>query len=185
MATLCDSPGVVPALLKMLDKNAGCTDRDQHFRKLVYSRVRDCVRPRQLAGWSAQVAESTLAVILNDATRDTKVSGVYRTLGMDLKRHAWDVLLSVGYTEMLSPEMFEAAIATETSPFVRQNIIEWLACFRYREIPPTLELWVTDNKRIARDAAAADLPFRTASTRLLQSADRARRLTSFYEQASP
>jgi len=171
LATGCDSPRVVPDLLEMLDAKARDTDREEHGRYLLYRRVRDCVRPRQLTGWSAPVAESTIAVILDDATRDTKASGVYRTLAMDLKRHAWDVLFSLGHANVLSPRMFEAAIATETSPFVRHSIIEWLACFRYREIPPTVGRWVTEHRQIARGDAAADLPFRTASTRLLQSAE--------------
>ena len=171
LATLVDSPKVVPDLLEMLDANAGDSFREEHFRYLLYRRIRDCVRPRQLAGWLAPVAESTVAVIRSDATRDTKVVGMYRTLAMNLKRYAWDVLLSLGRADVLSTEMFEAAIATETSPFVQQRIIEWLACFRYREIPPTVARWVTEHRWITRETAAAELTFRTASTRLLQSTE--------------
>jgi hypothetical protein len=170
LAPSCDTPRVVPDFLAMLESRRGGGERDQHGRYLIYLRVRECFRPRQLEGWRTQIPESVISILLADVTRDTKTSGVYRTLTMDLKWLAWDILLSLGRSDMLSSHMFELAIATETGAHVRCRIIEWLACFRYTNIPPTVARWVTDQRRIGRDDAADDLTFRTASTRLLQSA---------------
>ncbi|MCL5959780.1 MAG: hypothetical protein M1358_10810 [Chloroflexi bacterium] len=64
------------------------------------------------------------------------------TQSMRLKEAAWDTLLRLGHQPALG--WFEEGVSTETNPFTRADLAERFACFRLREIPPTVLAWVTD-----------------------------------------
>ena len=89
---------------------------------------------------------------------------------MTLKKMGWDAILSHGDEEMIDSAVFADAVGNETSPFIRGQITELLACFRFDHLPELAKEWVRQRVNIDRTDAANQLIYRTAATKLICSA---------------
>jgi hypothetical protein len=161
---------VIPDLLTNLVTPRDDTHGAKVRRMQLHGRLAGCVRPIQLEGWRSPLAESTLKVLRDDARRDTGVVGPYKTLEMNLKEMGWDALLSHGDEAMvLDSNVFAETVGIETSPFIRGQITELLACFRLSPLPELAKEWVRDRVNIERADAGNQLVYRTAATKLISS----------------
>ena len=100
-----------------------------------------------------------MRILRDDALRDTGVRGTFKTLPMDLKESAWEALLSHGDRAAVSETAFEEAVGSETSPFIRDKITDFLACFRLDPLPQTAVRWVVERTDIDRETPADELVF--------------------------
>lgn len=136
-----DSPEVITVLLRELAsaEAKGEDDRTLHGRYLLASRLSECSRPRQLAGWlqlTQEDREAVLARLREDAERDSGSSGPYQTLAGMAKEQAWQVAL-----RLVAPEVFGwawPAFSDESSPYKRRGLLELLAAFRMADIPDSV-----------------------------------------------
>ena len=158
---------VIPDLLRKLLTPRDGTEGANVRRMQLHGRLAGCVSPAQLEGWPAPLPDSTLQVLRGDARRDTRVAGTYRTLEMTLKKMGWEALLSHGDDEMIDADVFGEAVGGETSPFIRGEITELLACFRLDPLPELAKRWVRERLNVDRADAANELVYRAAATRLI------------------
>jgi hypothetical protein len=131
-----DAPTVVPDLLTWLvDESLSSQEHQARRRYLLYKRLEECVRPRQLTGWqfNGPSREPAVALLKEDLARDSGAAGAFMTTEMEQKELACDQLLRLG--EPRAIDWIERAIDQETSPFVRQSLLETLACFRVDPLP--------------------------------------------------
>jgi hypothetical protein len=138
----CNSERVVPTLMQWLGKETDESESAAHHRYLLCLRLEECVRPGQLRGWEKVDETEALSLLCQDASRDTQYKGRWTTSEMMHKEMAWETLLHLGYADVLA--WFEKSVATETNPFLRQKVSEWLACFRLDPLPSTVIRWVTE-----------------------------------------
>jgi hypothetical protein len=177
-----DAPQVVPRLLSWLaDDSQTTADVQTRKRYLLYKRLEECVRPRQLSGWQVDAPHrrTAIALLKDDLLRSTGASGAFKTSEMEQKESALDVLLRLGEGQAL--EWVEPAVIQETSTFVRQNLLETLACFRVERLPAAVSRLVVERydetesgslgkwaDRTAAIKVAANSPSNSAFDALLQ-----------------
>ena len=166
IAPRCNSVNVVPTMLKWLSKEAEDSERSAHNRYLLCLRLEQCVRPRQLKGW--ENADEPVALLRQDASQDTQYKGRATTSEMMQKEIAWKTLLRLGHADVLT--WFEESVATETNPFLRQKISEFLACFRLDPVPSTALRWVTEPYNVQPDNPSGEWVPRMAAIRIARSA---------------
>lgn len=162
-----DCPRVVPDLIGLISHPVDPSANADHLRYLAYHRAGGCTRPRQLGGWAEALDPGILDVIREDARRDTESPGIYGTSAIDLKKEAWETLLSAGDVAMPTAESFDAALAEEANPHVRRRICEMLSCFRFDPLPGTAVGWVTERVNIDRDRLREDYLHRLSATEFL------------------
>jgi hypothetical protein len=167
VAPLCDSPKVIPDLIKELFTGPDNAATNQIRRIQLFSRLGDCYRPRQLTGWESAGSEAYLSFV-TDAIRDTKAGAPFQTTEMMLKEEAWHALLSIRDDSMPTAARFESAVAGETSFFVRHTISDILSCFRIDPPPESVVRWVTERTDIKKERTD-EIVFRLAACRLLTS----------------
>src|SRR5205823_731123 len=125
IAPVCGSPRVVSFLLGLYGQDGV----DDYRRYLLGLRLQDCVRPRHLEGWESYQHDGRLSPALHrEALTNSEQRGLYRGVPGDLKGAAWDLLLRLHDGHILSQA--DEALTHETSPSVRYDICETLACFR-------------------------------------------------------
>ncbi len=140
-----DAATVVPGLLTWLvDDSVSSSEHQARRRYLLYKRLEECVRPRQLIGWhfNGTSRESAVALLREDLIRDSGATGVFTTTEMEQKRSACDQLLRLGEPHAI--DWIGQAIDQETSPFVRQSLLETLACFRVEPLPENVSRLIVE-----------------------------------------
>lgn len=138
----CDSTNVVPDMLRWLSTESEQTENLIHRRTLLYHRLEECVRPRQLIGWEDTVSSSVVDVLHRDACEDTRNEGRWTTQEMMAKRFAWDMLFRLGNTDALT--WFEEGVATETNGYLRRQLSDLFACFRLDPLPSSIIKWIIE-----------------------------------------
>ncbi len=101
------------------------------------SRLQDAIRPRQLAGW-ADIQNEHLAPFLSIALANTHQTGSHMTSPMRAKEAAWQTLSLAG--GCWTPQDVETAVNAdnESSGFVRQQVLDTVACFGCDPLPPSI-----------------------------------------------
>ncbi|CAN5708997.1 hypothetical protein BH23PLA1_BH23PLA1_27790 [soil metagenome] len=123
-----DSPEVIPTYLGLIDADpAGRRD-------IVYYRLEDLVRPRQLLGWDQEPGDTALAVLRDDARGGTAMESNWVTRELRRKLITWETLLSLGRTDVLS--LLGPAVEVETNGFVIGEVCEIAACLAIDPLPP-------------------------------------------------
>ena len=122
----------------------------ENGRYLVYLRLEECVRPRQLDGWSSLAAPELLAVMRDDATKNSQNTSRWMTQEQRVKDHAWHTALSTGSPNVM--EWLDEAVTNEVSPYARRSVMGTAACLAIATWPDAIRQWITD--RISLDHAA-------------------------------
>jgi hypothetical protein len=130
-----------------------------------YLRLRDCVRPRQLAGW--RFAGPLPNALKEDALRDTLVEFTSQTEFGLAKEEAWRMAVMNGDLGFL--DWFYPGVSEEKSPYIQQSAIHVLACFRNGMVPDLACKWVTDRLDFDPAIGGHEFPRRDAAIRLLWS----------------
>ncbi|MDQ6642840.1 MAG: hypothetical protein M3Y76_00120, partial [Chloroflexota bacterium] len=140
----CNTSDVIPGLFHWLNPGSYDPQATENTRRVFYERLKECVRPDQLAGWQSPSLDTALPVLHRDACLDT----IHITLGMTaeayLKRAAWNVALCTGRSNVLSASWFRDGVANESSPFERAEVLELLACFKHKHLPNEVISWITE-----------------------------------------
>jgi hypothetical protein len=166
----CNDPRIPQQLLQWLEQYPEDTERSRHTRYLFYLRLLECIRLQQLQGIPVVDVSPSTRLLYQDAQQDTKQTGLWATHAMYVKERAWDVLLYLGDPKVLLEKMFENAVVQETSGFVRQEILELLACFRWKRLPSQVITWITERVDLSKETAAQELAFRRSAEHLARSA---------------
>jgi len=135
----CDSARVIPSMLGLLDQ-AG--EHAARHRELIYRRLADCVRPRQLTGWEQPVPPAIRAIIQSDACQDSKARGRWHSVDVDCKLLAWDTAFCLNLDDLL--DWIEPTLAAESNPDVAGYLMHRLACLRLPDLPPVVQRWLTE-----------------------------------------
>jgi len=120
----CDTPGVVRYYLSLFSSKN---------RDILYDRLQDFERPRQLLGWECPPTRETLDIILSDALSPTAMQGRFMTQDLRRKVHAWQTMFSLGRGDAL--ENISDAIKGEANGYSVGAVIELAACFRVDPLP--------------------------------------------------
>ena len=137
IAGKCDSAHVIPSLLKLLD-----LDTAGRHRELIYRRLADCIRPRQLVGWEQAIEPRIREIIQTDACHDSKTQGNWRTVDMDVKLFAWDTALCLDISDL--PDWVEPTLITESNPEVAAYVMYRIGCLQLSELPQVVQNWLTE-----------------------------------------
>src|SRR5258706_9157944 len=159
-----DAPAVVPGLMTWLvDDSASSKEPKAWRRYLLYKRVEECVRPRQLTGWhfNGPGRESAVALLREDLIRDSGATGAFKTSEMEQKELACDQLLRLGDRRAI--DWIERAVDLETSPFGRQSLLETLACFRVEPLPETVSRLIVEAFDQTDSSPVGDWAYRRAA----------------------
>jgi hypothetical protein len=170
MGPYCDSPEVIPFILKQVFAESGDTEQSKNRRYATHHRLDECIGPRQLEGWLAPVDLGVREVIWSDAARDTGAPGRFVSMAMRLKESSCKALLSMADPAMATASAFEELVGREEGTYARAMISELLACFRIQPLPPTAVRWVTERIDVDRQDSGDHLSYRTAAGRVLRSA---------------
>lgn len=132
IAPRCDSKHVIPSLLRWLGQAINEELQQQRNPLLLY-RLEECVRPRQVASWQQEPIPTAIPILHQSACQDTRFAGRSATHEMHIKEAAWGTLLRMGYAEALG--WFEEAVTKETNPYLRGELCDLFACFRFDHLP--------------------------------------------------
>jgi hypothetical protein len=170
IASQCDTSSVPTYLIKWLEQHPEDTEQALNYRRLLYLRLSECVRPRQLMGVSLTDSPETIALLWRDANRNSHNTRLWTTLESRTKQQAWETLILLGDDATLSRSQFDSAVVQEESGFLRGTIMELLACFRWRRLPSQVVAWITEREDIKRESVSGELPFRRGAVRMARSA---------------
>lgn len=137
--TLCNISEVIPALTQLLrEKRTGSY--------LVHARLKECVRPTQLLGWS-RVDKQQLKSLLSPAA--TVVTG-NRTRSATVEDHnrdtAWDTGLSAGISDVA--DWLAAAMVETSGPFEKRDALTFSSYYRLGSWPEQAEKLVLEEFRL-------------------------------------
>lgn len=137
LAPAFNTPRVVRYLLNQLATEPGADEGAMHRRYLLYLRLSECVRPRQLLGWTDlpidQDSEEVWSLLQQDALQDTGDPGSWATSSGNTKEYAWQTALRWHRPEVL--KWYEKGILDETNLYVQRNLCEVLSAFRIEPTP--------------------------------------------------
>ncbi len=151
IAPICESPHAISSLLEMYSHNSGQTGLDTYHRHLLQLRLQECVRPRHLKAWASHEHDHRLLLTLHeDALANSEQTGLHRGVPGDIKVGTWDLLLRLRDEHILGHA--DEALARETSPSVRYEICETIACFRLPSVPTIVREWVTSRYELTNPA---------------------------------
>src|SRR5260221_4014279 len=170
IAPSCNDPRVPLNLIQWLELHPQDSEKDADHRRLLYLRLSECVRPRQVEGMSPTIPPNSLALIQLDARRNSRNTGRWSTWESNLKQQAWTTLLLLGHPSTLSSSQFNKAIVQEDSGFLKGKLMELLACFRWKHLPDQVLAWITEKVDLKRETAPQELPFRRGAESLARSA---------------
>lgn len=170
LAPKCDTHHVVPDLLELVAEHPGDDDGAVHRRRLLYLRISDCTRPRQLAGAGSQVAPAAVDLLHQDADRNTRHNGRFATSESLSKETAWTTLFQRGDPIVLTPECFAMAVTGEDSAYLRGSLMEQLAAFRWIPLPPGVASLITEQVDFTRETISEGLAVRKGATLIARSA---------------
>ncbi len=128
LAGRIDSPEVVATYLGLLETESAVRS------DIVYYRLADLVRPRQLDGWVGDPGDQAFSVLKRDAVAGTQMEAAWVTQELRRKLLAWETLLSLGRTD-LSPLM-HFAVDAETNGYVIGELFEIASCMALDSLPP-------------------------------------------------
>jgi hypothetical protein len=150
-----DAPDVIRFLLKAYG------EENSHQRFLVGLRIEECVRPRQTRGWEPNPPPETVRALREIACEASGMTGEFSTIEHRSKVQAWNMLLSLGKSELLP--RFEEGIAGEDNGFVIAEVLDIAACFRNVPLPESVPALIatgyagiqeSENQRAAAHVAA-------------------------------
>lgn len=164
----CDSPLVAATMIDWLATEGGGKGDPAWGRYLLGSRLEECVRPRQLAGWKSVHNATAFKLLKQDACQDTGAD-LYVTAKEDMvKKKAWETVLRAGHADALN--WFNEAVVPETGRFLQQRVMEWLALFRFETLPETVVDWITEEcDRKTDEKDSREFMRRMAATRMARS----------------
>ena len=165
---LCNNQHVVSTLLSWLTNDAGRSGGALYRRYLLLHRLQACIRPSQLLEWRDINDDVALAQLRQDVLDNTGTPGSAQTQEILLKEAALDIWLHVGSDTAMSP--LEDAVAGEDNHFVRQTILEYLACFRLDSLPPAVITWIGERPEPNEEDPSGFLAYRLAATEVARSA---------------
>lgn len=168
----CNSAEVVRWLLQQLTMVVGDDERAANNRWHLYLRLADCIRPRQVEGWSgsAEHFPKALDLVRGDACQNSKMSGRSRTFEYIVKEEAWETAFRFGSDQILSWYDLAADPRHEQNALARRHITSRLACFRFQHLPPLVHSWITEEFDATGHDDDGELVARLAAIRLAQSA---------------
>jgi hypothetical protein len=169
-APYCNDPEVPRALVRWLERHSDDAAPDIYRRYLLYVRLSECVRPRQLMESKRDTFSRALELVLRDAVRNTQNTSLWATQESHSKEQAWKTLLYIGDAVVLSPDVFDQAIAQETSGYLQGQIMKLLACFRWTHLPQQVLKWLTERVDLKQENASKELPPRRGAEYLARSA---------------
>jgi len=129
----CNTPEVMTSLTKLLEvPNANLF--------LVFSRLRDCIKPEQLLGWRA-VDQARLTTALTPvATQSGGGQSASRTVESHHRSLAWEVALCAGATDL--DDWLMRLLESESNPYGKQEILSFASHLRLRCVPSEIEALV-------------------------------------------
>lgn len=134
---------VIPTILRWHGQHGNdWFENPSWARYLMQDRLEKGVKPRQLAGWYKIDSTEIFDLMRQDACTDTGVDLLVRSQETMQKKAAWNTLLRARYEPVLS--WFDEAVVKETGRFVRQEIMDHLACFRIDPLPAQAMQWITE-----------------------------------------
>jgi hypothetical protein len=164
MGPNCDSALVIPTMLEWLGKSTGSSWN--HY--VIGLRLEECVRPRQLKGWSQPPSPPVIEILQREACQNTGSDGVWTTKEDMVKTKAWEMALRAGRQEALG--WFEAAVLPEESRFMQKRVVEWFSCFRFASLPDIIYKWITEEFDWTIEGKdSRELSRRMAATRMARS----------------
>jgi hypothetical protein len=128
LAHPCDTPDVVATLLSLVQPG-----QTPNLRLLLYLRLQEFVRPRQLSGWGMPLSTEVSDLVLHDFLTATGMVGRSRTLQADVKQAALDLLVSAGNQTALT--LLDSALRVEQSGYLIARVLDLAACFRIDPLP--------------------------------------------------
>jgi hypothetical protein len=170
IAPSCNNTRVPLNLIQWLELYSQDSEKDADHRRLLYLRLSECVRPRQVEGMSPTIPPQSLALIQLDACRNSRNTSLWSTWESNLKQQAWTTLFLLGHPSTLSSSQFNKAIVQEDSGFLKGKLMELLACFRWKHLPDQVLAWITEKVDLKRETAPQELPFRRGAESLARSA---------------
>ncbi|HEY4036994.1 MAG TPA: HEAT repeat domain-containing protein [Ktedonobacteraceae bacterium] len=168
ITSLCNDPHVPLDLIRWLEKHSEDSEKERDRRRLLYLRLAECVRPHQLAEWSFNPSKA-LTIIRHDACRNSQSTGRWSTQESYTKQRAWDILLFLGDSSVLSSTQFKQAVVEEASGYLRGEVMELLACFHWRRLPEKAVTWITERVDLHQETASQELSFRRGAEHLARS----------------
>lgn len=120
------TPEVIPDLLNRLAVTSGIG------RWIIYSRLKECLHPKQLPGWDTPPTGS-IEVVGEDAIATVADRGRVMTENMRQKEEAWQLLLCVGRTNLL-PSIGKA-VEGNASGHATHAFLELAACLGFVPLP--------------------------------------------------
>jgi len=134
---------VVPTILRWHRQHGNdWFENPSWARYLMQDRLEKCVKPRQLTGWYQIDSPEIFDLLRQDACTDTGLDLLVQSQETMQKKAAWNTLLRARYEPVLS--WFDESVVKETGRFVRQEIMEHLACFRIDPLPAQVMQWITE-----------------------------------------
>jgi len=128
LAGRIDSPQVVATYLSLLET-------EWEVRSdIVYYRLEDFVRPRQLDGWVRDPGDQAISVLKRGAVAGTGMEATWVTQELRRKLLAWETLLSLCRKD-LSPLM-HSAVDAEINGYVIGELFEIASCMALNSLPP-------------------------------------------------
>jgi hypothetical protein len=138
-----NSTRVIPTILRWHGKFGNdWFENPSWARYLMQDRLEKCIKPQQLSGWHHIDIQEIYDILRKDACSDTGQDLLVQTHEAIQKKAAWETLLRSGYEPALS--WFDDAVVTETGRFLKQEIMELLACFRIDPLPAQVMKWITE-----------------------------------------
>ncbi|MCP4113175.1 MAG: hypothetical protein GY749_47875 [Desulfobacteraceae bacterium] len=138
-----NSDKVIKTLTSYLRNEKQDLPTASHRRYLLYSRIKKCVLPRQLDGIKDIKEDDFIPAIKLDACKNTGYSGRRDMTFEQLnKKLAWNTALILDRAEVF--DWFEKEIAQEENPYLKDEIINLVACFKLNSLPSLIAEWVTD-----------------------------------------
>ncbi len=127
LAARVDSPHVVRTYLRLIDPNSAVR------REIIYNRLEDLVRPRQLLGWDCDPDDRTLSVLRRDAQEGTAMEAAWTTRELRQKLLAWKTLLTLGRTDLST--LVGPAVEAESNGYVIGEVLDIAACMAIESLP--------------------------------------------------
>lgn len=133
--TLCNKKEVIPSLTRLLvEKRTGS--------HLVFGRLKDCVRPIQLEGWSFVEKGRLKALLSSAATFITGNSTLSMTVDDHSRRSAWDTALAAGISDV--DDWLTAAMVERSGPFEKADALTFSSYYQWDSWPELAEKLVLD-----------------------------------------
>jgi len=168
VASGCDSDRVVPTLVARIAHDERLERSTSYSRWLLCQRMAECVRPRQLEGWTRALNPEAIAALSRDARCDTvSLDESERHTAAWLKEAAWHSILCAG--ERTALDWLDEAAIREQDFNVRGHVCDILACFHLAELPSGILSWLTEDYNLVGNERANELPFRNGAVDLARS----------------